>query len=94
MNISTERIVSNSEMIKNYKACREKADTLGNIIIFKHNQPDAVLFSIAEYEKLSVFFEYLQGLKEEEIKKIIDHLPEKSDEGSRLINVSDEDITL
>jgi hypothetical protein len=32
MNVSTEAIVSNSDMIKNYKACREKAEKLGKNI--------------------------------------------------------------
>ena len=58
MRISTKAIVSNSEMIKNYKACREKADVLGKIFILKNNQPDAVLFSIREYETLSELIEH------------------------------------
>lgn len=74
MNILTEAIVSNSEMIKNYKACREKADTFGKIFVFKNNQPDAVLFSIAEYERLSMLMEYLVNLKEEDLKRITDHV--------------------
>jgi PHD/YefM family antitoxin component YafN of YafNO toxin-antitoxin module len=82
MNISTKAIVSNSEMIKNYKACREKADSYGKILILKNNQPDAVLFSIGEYEKFSVFIEYLEGLDEEGVKKVIESLP---NEGTRKI---------
>ena len=58
MKILTKAIVSNSEMIKNYKACREKADVLGKIFILKNNQPDAVLFSIREYETLSELIEH------------------------------------
>lgn len=69
MNILTESIVSNSDMIKNYKSCREKAESLGKIVIMKNNQPDAVLFSISEYEKLSVFMEHLEGLKRQNIAK-------------------------
>ena len=75
MNISTKAIVSNSEMIKNYKACREKAESLGKIFILKNNQPDAVLFSIAEYERLSVFIEYLETLEENDIVKVTESLP-------------------
>jgi len=74
MNISTKKIVSNSEMIKNYKACREKAQSLGKIFILKNNQPDAVLMPIAEYERLSVLIEYLEGLEEKEIGKFIESL--------------------
>jgi len=70
MNILTKAIVSNSEMIKNYKACREKAAVFGKVFIFKNNQPDAVLFSIAEYERLSSFLEFLESLEEEEITKV------------------------
>jgi len=72
MTILTQSIVSNSEMIKNYKACREKADAFKKIFVFKNNQPDAVLFSIAEYERLSVILEYLEGLKEEEISDMLE----------------------
>lgn len=75
MNISTKAIVSNSEMIKNYKACREKSEVFGKIFVLKNNQPDAVLFSISEYERLSVFIEYLESLDEADIGKIIEFLP-------------------
>ena len=80
MNISTKAIVSNSEMIKNYKACREKAESFGKIFVLKNNQPDAVLFSITEYERLSVFIEYLESLEEKDIAKVTESLPK---EGNR-----------
>jgi PHD/YefM family antitoxin component YafN of YafNO toxin-antitoxin module len=79
MIISTKSIVSNSEMIKNYKACREKSESFGKIFVLKNNQLDAVLFSIAEYERLSVFIEYLERLDSEEILKIIENLPKKTE---------------
>lgn len=74
MNISTKAIVSNSEMIKNYKACREKAENLGKIFVLKNNQPDAVLIPISEYERLSVFIEYIEGLEEIDIQKFTETL--------------------
>lgn len=77
MNISTKMIVSNSEMIKNYKACREKAENLDKIFILKNNQPDAVLISIKEYERFSVFMEYLDSLEEEDVLKLMESIPEK-----------------
>ena len=46
MKFTASTIVSNSDMIKNYKSCRMKADSFGKIIILKNNQPDAVLFSM------------------------------------------------
>jgi prevent-host-death family protein len=82
MNILTKAIVSNSEMIKNYKACREKAEGFGKIFVFKNNQPDAVLFSIAEYERLSSFIEFLESLEEEEILKVTESLL-KGESGKR-----------
>ncbi len=75
MNISTKAIVSNSEMIKNYKFCREKAESFGKIFILKNNQPDAVLFSIDEYERLSVLIEYLESLDIKDIVKFTESLP-------------------
>ena len=80
MNISTKMIVSNSEMIKNFKSCREKAEEFGKIFILKNNQPDSVLFSIKEYERVSAFMEYLEKLDEEEIAKFAESLPK---EGTR-----------
>jgi len=79
MNISTRAIVSNSEMIKNYKACREKAELYGKIFVLKNNQPDAVLFSITEYERLSVLIEYMESLEEKDISKVIEFLPKEGD---------------
>lgn len=70
MNILTKAIVSNSEMIKNYKACREKAEIFGKIFVFKNNQPDAVLFPIDKYERLSTIFEFLEILEEEDIARV------------------------
>jgi len=80
MIISTKAIVSNSEMIKNYKACREKSEIFGKIFILKNNQPDAVLFSITEYERLSAFIEYLESLEGKDISTVIGSLPK---EGNR-----------
>lgn len=80
MNISTSAIVSNSEMIKNYKACKAKAEDFGKIFVLKNNQPDAVLFSISEYERLSIFIEYLESLDVKDIEKFMHSLPK---EGNR-----------
>lgn len=77
MNVSTAAIISNSDMIKNYKACREKAERLGKIYILKNNQPDAVLFSISEYERLSAFIEYLESLEENDISSFFETLPKQ-----------------
>jgi hypothetical protein len=71
MKISIKSIVSNSDMIKNYKTCREKAEEAGKIFIFKNNQADAVLFSIKEYEKISTFIEYMETHEQDEIAKMI-----------------------
>ncbi len=75
MNISTEAIVSNSEITKNYKACREKADSVGKVFVFKNNQPDAVLFPILAYEKLASLIEYLETLDDESVEKIVKAIP-------------------
>ena len=77
MNISTKMIVSNSDMIKNYKNCREMAEKFGKIFILKNNQPDAVLFSVAEYERIAVFLEYLESLEEKDIAKFAESLPKE-----------------
>ena len=77
MKLSTKAIVSNTEMIKNYKTCREKAESFGKIFVLKNNQLDAVLFSITEYERLSVFFEYMENLNEQDIVKVNESLPKE-----------------
>ena len=92
MNISTKAIVSNSEMIKNYKACREKAQIFDKIFILKNNQPDAVLFSIKEYERLSMFIEYLESLDEKDIAKFVESLPTEGHRKNYSIEHLREDI--
>lgn len=64
-------------MIKNYKACREKAEDFGKLFVLKNNQPDAVLLSISEYEKLSVIIEYFESLEEEDALKFAESLPKE-----------------
>lgn len=78
MKILTKSIVSNSDMIKNYKSCREKAGNLGKIYIVKNNQPDAVLFSIEEYERLSSLIEHMDGLDMNQIEAIVETLDLKN----------------
>lgn len=51
------------------------AESYGKIFILKNNQPDAVLFSIAEYERLSAFNKYMEGLDEKDIAKVVESLP-------------------
>jgi PHD/YefM family antitoxin component YafN of YafNO toxin-antitoxin module len=92
MNVSTQAIVSNSDMIKNYKACREKAEKLGKIFILKNNQPDAVLFAVAEYERLSVFIEYLESLEENAIARFLESLPKEGKRKRYLFDQLKEDI--
>ena len=75
MKISTKAIVSNSDMIKNYKSCREKSEDVGKLFILKNNQPDAVLFSIGEYERVSELIEFLESYSDDELKKLMLSLP-------------------
>ena len=75
MNISSKAIVSNSDMIKNYKNCRIMAEDLGKIFILKNNQPDAVLFSITEYERISALIEYMETLNDKDITKVLALMP-------------------
>lgn len=75
MKMATTEIVSNSDMIKNYKTCRDKAEISGKLFILKNNQPDAVLFSIDEYEKLSILIEYLESIDEKDFAKALESFP-------------------
>ena len=75
MKISTNAIVSNSDLKKSNKSCREKAEGCGKIFVLKNNQPDAVLISSAEYEKLSALIEYIDSLDESERAAFIEGLP-------------------
>jgi len=65
MKIIKSAIVSNSDIIKNYKTQRELAETHGKIYIFKNNQPDAVLFSINAFERVSEVLEAIENSDEE-----------------------------
>ena len=75
MNIPSKAIVSNSDMIKNYRACREKAEDFGKVFVLKNNQPDAVLFSVSEYERISAFIEYMESLEDADVAKVLATLP-------------------
>lgn len=77
MKVLTSAIVSNSDMIKNYRVCREKAETFGKIFVLRNNQPDAVLFSVTEYERLSEILEYLESLEDKDITKFFESLPKE-----------------
>ena len=50
--------------LKNYINGRQKAKSLSKVFILKNRQPYAELLSIAEYEKLLLFVEYMQNLEE------------------------------
>lgn len=75
MNIFTQAIVSNSDMMKNYKICRGKAEVFGKIFILKNNQPDAVLFSHEEYDSISDMVEYLGDLDNTQLETVMNTLP-------------------
>nr|WP_319489250.1 hypothetical protein [uncultured Caproiciproducens sp.] len=92
MNILAKALVSNSDIIKNYKGCREKAEIFGKIFILKNNQPDAVLFSITEYERLSVLIEYLESIEEKDIAKFTESLPKAGNRRSYSIKQLRSDI--
>jgi PHD/YefM family antitoxin component YafN of YafNO toxin-antitoxin module len=66
MKILKEGIVSNSDMIKNYKSCRDRAENTGRLFIFKNNHLDAVLFSLSEFETLTPILEYFESLSKED----------------------------
>ncbi|MDP3385995.1 MAG: hypothetical protein Q8S24_02080 [Eubacteriales bacterium] len=70
MKILAKSIVSTSDMIKNYRSCRDKAKKLGKVFVFKNNQPDTVLFSFSEYEKFLVLFDYFEEYNAEDLKSI------------------------
>lgn len=74
MKIIKSAIVSNSDVIKNYKTQRDKAQILGKLFIFKNNQPDAVLYSISEYEKFSELLENVETMNVKELSDIVDFI--------------------
>jgi PHD/YefM family antitoxin component YafN of YafNO toxin-antitoxin module len=92
MKVLTRALVSNSDMIKNYKGCREKAETFGKIFILRNNQPDAVLFSIKEYERLSEIVEYLESLADKDIEEFIASLPREGERKTYSISHLKSDI--
>lgn len=71
MKIPKEAIVSNSDIIKNYKTQRERAEIIGKLFVFKNNQPDAVLFSMTEFEKVAELLELIEYMDENEMVNIL-----------------------
>ena len=92
MVIPTNAIVSNSDMLKNYKACRDKVEELSKIFIMRNNKPDAVLFSISEYERLSGFIEYAEYLEKNDIAKILEIIPKPGDLKSYAMGLIRKDV--
>lgn len=72
MYIQSQAIVSNSDMIKNYKTCRDKAELYGSVFILKNNWPDAVLLPISKYERFAKLIEYIESHKVLDIVKVMD----------------------
>ena len=77
MKILKSAIVSNSDIIKNFKTQRERAESLGKIFVFKNNQPDSVLFSISEYERVSEVLEAMELLNNSDLTAIVDFINNK-----------------
>ena len=82
MLIPKNAIVSNSDMTKDYKACRDKAKRLNKIFIMKNDEPDGVLLSIAEYERLSEIIESTESCEKNDSTKILKVIPKEVDTGS------------
>ncbi len=74
MKILKSAIVSNSDMIKNYKTQREQAEIIGKIFIFKNNQPNAVLFSISEYERVAEILERLETMSASDHSLVLEYI--------------------
>lgn len=79
MNILKKAIVSTSEVIRNYKASRDKAEELGKIFIFKNNHPDAVLLSIKEYERIAAIMEHIDRLEDKKVRTLMGSLTADND---------------
>ena len=77
--ILTRAIGLNSDMIKDYRICSQRAEQFGKIFILKNNQPDAVLFSIAEYERLSEIIEHLESLEDKDVASSIKLIPKEGE---------------
>jgi hypothetical protein len=71
MKIPKEAIVSNSDIIKNYKTQRQRAEIMGKLYVFKNNQPDAVLFSMTEFERVAELLELIDHMDDVEIVNIL-----------------------
>lgn len=63
MKISDKEIISSTDIIKNYKACRDKTKELSRTVIFKNNSPDLVLLDINEYKRLHDIAEELEHIE-------------------------------
>lgn len=92
MIILTKMIVSNSDIAKNYKVCRDRAESCGKVFILKNNEPDAVLFSITEYEKLSGLIEYAEFLEVNEIANILEMMPRDRSKKDHLMGLIRKDM--
>lgn len=79
MKILTENIISSTDIIKNYKNCREKTKKHGETIIFKNNVPDMVLIDVRRYEEMKEIIDEIEHI---EIYNMIQER-NKNDDGTR-----------
>jgi len=69
--------VSISNLINNYEKCRSLANHYGKVNILKNRQPDAVLLTIAEFERLSRAYKKSDHFNRTDIADLIMLLPNK-----------------
>lgn len=83
MKILSEQIISSTDIIKNYKACRDKTKSHGRTIIFRNNVPDMVLMSIEEYNKICDIVQELENIK------IYDMIQERKDSKAEIYSIDE-----
>jgi PHD/YefM family antitoxin component YafN of YafNO toxin-antitoxin module len=87
-----EATVKSTKMVENYKACRKKAKKSGKVFVLENNQPDAVLFTAAEYERISWFIEYFEEYDDEEIALVSEFILSKNNKNINSIDYYSESI--
>lgn len=86
MEIIKKAIVTSDDIIKNYKTQRKLAEKCGRIYVFKHNQPDAVLFSIKAFEMVSMVIEAIENSDKERAIRSLEEIIKKLENGPSVVN--------
>lgn len=79
LTIREEVIVSSTDIVRDFKKCREKVKEFSHLIVFKNNTPDLAVVDYKEYKRLIEIANFLDDI---DIARMVEER-DKRDSGKR-----------